>query len=291
LRPLRRLAIPLGLAALYLAVLASPAHATIFGPRAPHSPNAEEIRTAYWVAIAIATLLIVAVHVALLAALFRFRDRRGHEPRRFVAAPRALLRPGAALALLASAVLVFGIVMTSRARDVEPTGPSGLGASANLLAQVGSLHLPSDTGGPTLTINAIGQQWLWRFEYPSDQPGPPAETFSYNELVVPVDTTVILRVTSTDVLHRWFVPALGGQVDAVAGQTSTTWFRADREGVYPGQSTSYSGPAYSAMRAWVRVVTPDEYEQWVDQQTSDLADAQGIVDEQLRKGEIPGGAP
>ena len=57
-------------------------------------------------------------------------------------------------------------------------------------------------------INAIGQQWLWRFEYPGGEPGH--RTFSYDELVVPVDTAVVLNITSTDVIHSWCVPALGG---------------------------------------------------------------------------------
>ena len=65
------------LAALALAVFAAPAQATIFGPRAGHSPNADDIRTAYWVAITIAALLVLAVHVFLIAAIFRFRARRG----------------------------------------------------------------------------------------------------------------------------------------------------------------------------------------------------------------------
>ena len=86
---LRRVA-PLLLAALALAVLAAPAQATIFGPRAGHSPNADDIRTAYWVAIAIAALLVVAVHVLLIAAIIRFRARRGRTPRRFVSWARRL---------------------------------------------------------------------------------------------------------------------------------------------------------------------------------------------------------
>ena len=66
-------------------------------------------------------------------------------------------------------------------------------------------------------------------------------------------------------MHRWFIPALGGQVDAVPGKTSETWFRADREGVYQGQSTFFAGSAYAVMRAWVRVVSPAAYEEYVRQ--------------------------
>jgi cytochrome c oxidase subunit II len=283
---LRRLG-PLLLAVLALAVFAAPAQATILGPRAGHSPNADDIRTAYWVAITIAALLVLAVHVFLIAAIFRFRARRGRAPRRFAAGPGALTRPTVPLAVVAVGVFVLGIVMADQARNVEPTGPQGLNASRSLVAQVGALGVSSDA--KPLAINAIGQQWLWRFEYPGGRPGD--RVYSYGELVVPVDTTVVLRITSTDVIHRWFIPALGGQVDAVPGKTAETWFRADREGVYRGQSTFFSGSGYSVMRAWVRVVSPDAYQQYVQQQADNLAAAQRYVQRQVTQSAIPGLQP
>ena len=275
------------LAALALVVFAAPAQATIFGPRAGHSPNADDIRTAYWIAIAIAALLVVAVHVFLIAAIFRFRAGRGRAPRRFAAGPGALTRPTVPLAVIASGLFVLGVVLAGEARDVKPTGPQGLNASRGLVAQVGALRVPSDA--KPLTINAIGQQWLWRFEYPGGRPGD--RVFSYSELVVPVDTTVVLNVTSTDVMHRWFIPALGGQVDAVPGKTAETWFRADREGVYPGQSTFFAGSAYAVMRAWVRVVSPAAYEQYVQQKRRDLAAAQEYVERKVAEAVTQGLEP
>jgi cytochrome c oxidase subunit II len=283
---LRRLA-PLVVAGLTLAALASPAQATVFGPRAGHSPNADDIRTAYWVAIAIAALLVIAVHGFLIAAIVRFRARRGRTPRRFAAGPGAFMRPAAPLVLVAVGIFVFGIVMAGKARDVKPTGSEGLGASRGLVAQVGALSVPSDA--KPLAINAIGQQFLWRFEYPGGRPGD--RVFSYGELVVPVDTAIILHVTSTDVIHRWFIPALDGQVDAVPGKTSDTWFRADREGVYRGQSTSFSGTSYPAMRAWVRVVSADAYRQYVLKKRDDLAAAQRYVQQKVTQNAIPGLRP
>ena len=241
-------------------MFAAPAQATIFGPRAGHSPNADDIRTAYWVAIAIAALLVVAVHVFLIAAIFRFRARRGRAPRRFAAGPGALTRPAVPLA----------VDRGRRVRVRDRDGGQGARREADRARGPGRVErawsprwaasaVPSDA--KPLAINAIGQQWLWRFEYPGGRPGD--RVFSYGELVVPVDTTVVLHITSTDVMHRWFIPALGGQVDAVPGKTSETWFRADREGVYRGQSTFFSGSAYAVMRAWVRVVSPDAYQQFV----------------------------
>ena len=268
-------------------MFAAPAQATIFGPRSGHSPNADDIRTAYWVAITIAALLVIAVHVFLIAAIFRFRARRGRVPRRFAAAPGALTRPTVPLAVVAAGMFVLGIVMSGQARDVKPTGPAGLDASRSLVAQVGALGVPSDA--KPLVIDVIGQQWLWRFEYPGGRPGD--RVYSYGELVVPVDTTVILRITSTDVMHRWFIPTLGGQVDAVPGKIAETWFRADREGVYRGQSTFFAGSGYSSMRAWVRVVSPDAYQQYVEQQKLDLAAAQKYVARQVTQSAIPGLQP
>lgn len=259
---------------------ATPAFATRLGPEQPHSPNAETIETTYWVMIAIVAALIVLVNIGLVAAAVRFRERRGREPSRF-AAGRGALRPAlAALALLAVAVFVFGLVQTSDVRELAPSGPNGLSGAQT--AQVGVSDIPADETAP-LEINAIAQQWLWRFEYPGGQPGQ--RTFTYGELVVPVDTTVLLNVTAIDVIHSWWVPALGGQVQAVPGDVSQTWFRADEVGRYPGSSTIFSGTSFPAMRSWVRVVTAPEYQQYVEQLKRDLSEAQGIVAEAQQRGQ------
>jgi cytochrome c oxidase subunit 2 len=283
---LRRLVATLVPAALALAVFAAPAQATIFGPRASHSPNAHDIRIGYWVALIVAVVLIVAVHLVLAAVIVRFRARRGRTPRRFSAGPGAFVRPAVPLVAIAIGLFVFGIVMASKARNVQGTGSQGLGAQSDLVAQVNGLTVPPDT--KPLDINVIGQRWLWRFEYPGGRPGD--RTFSYNQLVVPVDTLVILHVTSTDVLHRWFVPALGGQVDAIPGHDSETWFLADREGTYQGQSTDYSGTSYAVMRAWVKVVSPQAYQQFVKQKRKQLAAAQLTIQNSIQKSAAPGAA-
>jgi cytochrome c oxidase subunit II len=289
--------------------IAAPAHAISLGPEEAHSPNADDIGTAYWVMLVIAIGLIVLINAALIAAVLRFRERRGREPSRF-AAGRGAHRPVvAALALLAVAVFVFGVISTTSVRDTEPSGPNGLGGSATAQVGVSGVSIDEEnqaeeTGetpatdqaaqsGP-LVINAIAQQWLWRFEYPGGRPGQ--RTFSYGELVVPVDTTVLLNITSTDVVHSWWVPALGGQVQAVPGSTSETWFKADEVGRYPGRSTIFSGTGYPTLRSWVRVVTAPEYQSYVEQLGKDLAQAQGIVQRRQQQQGAPsqlegGGVP
>jgi cytochrome c oxidase subunit II len=312
-------ALALGTVALCALAFAAPAGASVISPRAAHSPNADDIRTAYWVALIAAGGVVILAHLALFAALARFRERRGAEPGRRVAGRTFFPRAALPLGALAAGLFAFAVVYTTKAETAEPTGPNGLQASAAQTAQTGvsgvseqALAQAIDTlrnttpstgpiggtvkGGP-LMIDAIAQQWLWRFFYPggpessgkySSSGGRPGDrTFSYVDLTVPVDTTVVLNITSTDVLHRWFVPALGGQVDAVPGQVTHTWFRADRTGVFPGQSTSFSGSGYSTMRIFVHVVSPSDYQQFLQTQTSDLQSAQKYIDDAVKNGTVP----
>jgi cytochrome c oxidase subunit 2 len=254
-------------------LLASPALAIPIAPEQAHSPNAEDITTGYWVMLIVGGAIGLAINVALVMAILRFRARRGAEPRRVQSGRGLQGRVTGALSLLALVLFVFGIILTERARDVEPSGPDGLEASLALSAQT-NISAPVDVA--PLEINVSGQRWLWRFEYPTDSA---SRTFSYQELVVPVDTAVVLRITSVDVMHRWWVPALGGQVDAIPGQHQETWFKADEVGVYEGQSTAFSGPSYPTMTATVRVVSAEEYQAWLEQQAADLAEAQRAVAE------------
>lgn len=280
---------------------AAPAHA--LGPPDSHSPNADAINSAFWVLMVVVVAVVVVINAALIVALVRFRERRGREPSRF-AAGRGALRPVVgALSLLAVVIFVYGVVVTNDVRGIEQSGPNGLGAAQT--AQVGVKGLPasaaiegteSATGEEPITgaeptetsplqIDAIAQQWLWRFEYPGGQPGQ--RTFTYGELVVPVDTTVILDITSTDVLHTWWVPALGGQVQAAPGDVTRTWFKADEEGRYPGRSTVFSGTGYPVMRAWVRVVSVPDYQAHIERLKADLAEAQGIVQQTQEEQSTP----
>ena len=266
------------MAAFALAVSASPAFAGVT-PVDAHSPNAEDIRTTYWVMLVVTLILGLAAVGALAATVRRFRERSGVEPRRVVAGRGAVTRVAVPLAVVAIGIFIFGIVMTEKTTSVEPSGPDGLTAQTTRLAQVGVEDVPAGDAAP-LEVDVIAQQWLWRFEYPAASDREDINTvFSYNELVVPVDTAVVLNLDSTDVMHRWFVPALGGQAMAVPGEINTTWFKADEEGVYPGQATQFNGTSYPAMRAWVRVVSADDYRAWLDQQTADIKEAQAAVQE------------
>jgi heme/copper-type cytochrome/quinol oxidase subunit 2 len=225
-------------------------------PAAPASPAAEDTRIAYLVMLVVATLLALAVIVGIVVAVRRGRGVDVPE-RRTKGTAGLQGRVGLALGLLAAAALVFGIVVTESARDAD---------AANAEAEA------SDE----VRILATGQQWLWRYEYPDG-------TFSFHELVVPVDTPIVLDVSSIDVLHRWWVPALGPMVDAAPGETTELAFRAEDVGTYEGRSTRFSGPAFAAMRTRVRVVPQAEYDAWLERQSSEITDAQNEVAEETER--------
>ena len=111
-----------------------------------------------------------------------------------------------------------------------------------------------------------------------------------------VDTAVVLNIDSTDVIHSWWVPALTGQVQAVPGDISQTWFRADQVGTYLGRGTVFDGTSYPAMQPRVRVVEPAEYQAYVEGLADDLAKAQATVRDEIAAaskatGGAEGGAP
>ncbi len=228
----------------------------------PHSPGTDQIDTLLWIGFVVATIVIVAVNVALFAALRRRGE--GDAPREMVGGRGKQLRVGGALTVFAAAILVLSLIYTGRARETPASGAAGL-AAAN---------------SEPLSIGATGQQWLWRYDYPN-------QAFSYYKLVVPVDTTVELNLVSTDVIHTWDVPQLAPQADAVPGKTNHVVFRADEEGAFRGQSSTFSGQAYAAMRTEVEVVSPQEYEAFIDRQKADIQAAQDRVVGLIENGEVP----
>jgi cytochrome c oxidase subunit 2 len=257
-----------GVVLLALCAIAPDAVANTIAPRDPRSPNAANIDDVYKIVVVIAALIALTVNVALVFVVLRFRAGRGREPARVRGTPRAQARAAGATAVVALAVLVLGIVFSEKVRTVAASGPNGLQAASSQTAQR-NLKLPAGGPGP-LKIAVAGQQWLWRYTYPGG-------IFSYYELVVPVDTTVELSIDSTDVVHRWWIPSLGGKFDAVPGRINYTWFRANREGTYGGQSAAYSGQSYPVMRAAVKVVSVPVYRAWLDNQKRDIQKAQAAA--------------
>jgi cytochrome c oxidase subunit 2 len=261
----------------------------LLGVETAHSPNADELNALYVAMLGIAGALVVVINLLLVGLALRFRARRGREPRRLKTRGFAQAVTAAVFTALMAFVFVIALITTREASEVEASGAEGLEAAALRTAQRG-LELPSGEDVPSpLEIEATGQQWIWRYEYPDG-------TFSYYELVVPVDTAVVVKLASTDVVHRWWVPGLGGKFDAVPGQSNQTWFKVepeelgdDGEATYDGASYAFSGASYAAMRTRVRVVDVPTYEAWLEEQATGIQEAQAFVQEQIATAEEAGG--
>jgi cytochrome c oxidase subunit II len=152
---------------------------------------------------------------------------------------------------------------------------------------------PSPPNGQKLTICVQGRQFIWRYVYgtgcDSDNVTFTSKLpYSYTEMVVPANTTIVLAIQSTDVIHSWWVPSLGGKVDAVPGYTTYTWFKAPRASspghpvIFRGQCAQLCGYQHYAMIAFVKVVTPSQYQSWLSQQAGYIQAANDQVN-QLRQ--------
>src|SRR5918995_599543 len=89
-----------------------------------------------------------------------------------------------------------------------------------------------------------------------------SEEVMSSAMVVPTDTTIALDITSSDVIHSWWIPLLGGKADAVPGHTNHTWFRISKEGIYRGVCAELCGYNHADMRAAVRAVSPARFAEW-----------------------------
>ncbi len=110
-----------------------------------------------------------------------------------------------------------------------------------------------------LEIEVTAQSFSWLFYYPNEK-----ET--ENEIVVPVNTPVKLNITSADVIHSLYAPAFRIKVDAVNGIQTYAWFLPEKIGEYSFQCTEYCGTGHSEMNGVIRVVSKEEYEEWVNKE-------------------------
>ena len=270
------LALGAGLIALMAAAPA--AWAGAFTPEHGGSPNADEIDRLYRIVLYVAIPIFLIVEGTLIWSLVKFRERRGGpEPAQIRGNTPLELgwTIGAAVILVVLAVVTF--IYLGDIKNPTPSGPDGLAAGV----QVASIDQqdPPAGEGESLEIEVNGQQYLWRYDYPGDQ------VYSYYEMVVPTDTTVVLKIRASDVQHSWWIPELGGKADAVPGHVNYTWFKIPREGVYRGQCAELCGDGHADMRAQVRAVSPEAYTDFVEQRAREIKDAQEGLAEQRRERE------
>jgi cytochrome c oxidase subunit 2 len=255
-------------------VLAPGAAADVFTPESGGSPNADDTDSLYKIVLYVGILIFLIVEGTLIWSLVRHRARRGGpEPAQIRGnTPLELAwTAGAALILVVLAAVSFAFL--GEIEKPPASDPDGLA----LGAEAASIGQSAPPGGKSLEIGVNGQQYLWRYDYPG------AEIYSYYELVVPIKTTVTLKITSSDVAHSWWIPKLGGKADAVPGHTNETWFKIPKVGLYKGQCAELCGDNHADMRAAVRAVTPEQYERFIKRQKAGIEAAERALREQRKR--------
>jgi cytochrome c oxidase subunit 2 len=277
----RRLLAALLLATIASLVFATGAFADFLTPESGGSPNADQIDSLYKIVLYIAIVVFVVVEGALLYSLIKFRARKDRVAAQIHGNTRLEISwtVGAALILVALATVTF--IKLGDIQNPPNSGANGLNLADNVLSA--STTAPTPPNGQKLTICVTGRQYIWRYTYGAAcEQNAFGVPYSYQEMVVPANTTVVLQIEATDVIHSWWIPKLGGKFDAVPGYKNFTWFKASHAGaLYKGQCAELCGRNHADMTARVRVVTPAEYEQWIAAQKQAIADANTQV-QQLR---------
>ncbi len=273
----------LGVLALVLA-LAGPASADFWTPEDGGSPNADRIDSLYKQVLVVATVVFFGVEGVLFWSVFKFKARKGAVAAQIRGNTRLEVgwTVGAAVILIVLAVVTF--IQLPGIRNPDATGENGLQlADGVFTAQVDERQAP---GGRSLDIVVNGQQYIWRYTYPDGDDNALNNAFAYEELVVPVETTVTLDIVAQDVAHSWWIPELGGKFDAVPGYTNHTWFKipASMAGrTFRGNCAELCGRNHANMVARVRAVTPAQFEAFLAERRRDTQAADEAAAQQRRE--------
>jgi cytochrome c oxidase subunit 2 len=241
-------------------------------PKAGGSPNADAIQDLYIFALIIGVIVLIGVEALLVRSLLKFRASKGAVADNHSSDGKGDL----GWAIGATVIVVLLAVATFVKLPDVTNPPNGVPVAdfAKSSATTGLVSIPSPADGKKLTINVTGRQFIWRYTYGDRLDSP----FVYTEMVAPSDTVVVLKIQSTDVIHSWWIPELGGKFDAVPGSTNYTWFKAPTPkgpngDVYSGQSAQLGGRQFANMLATVRIVTPAAFKVWLASQKQRIADA------------------
>jgi cytochrome c oxidase subunit II len=288
----RKVLVVLLLAVAGALLLPAVASAHFFEPKAGGSPNANQIDSLYKIVLYIAAVVFVIVEGALFYSVVRFRARKNRVPAQIHGNTRLEIGWTVAAALI---LVVLTVVTFVKLPGI--INPPNSTANATFLSA--SVTQPNPPSGKKLTVCIQGRQYIWRYTYGNgclNNAFASKLPYSYQQMVVPANVVVILDIQSTDVIHSWWVPSLGGKVDAVPGYTTYTWFEAPHAGaLYHGQCAQLCGRQHGYMTARVKVVTPAQYQQWISAQSQAISAANSQVG-QLRQylsttGNLPSAAP
>ena len=189
----------------------------------PAGPAATAIASLWWIMLAGAAVLFVGV-TAVLVIAWLAPSRLGRSPARVLILWGGLVMPTVVLTALVATAFALGEALLMRGEH------------------------------PPLRIEAAPRMWVWEFRYP-DAEGRVTE----NVLHIPAGRDIEFIVTSADVIHSFWVPRLGGKIDAIPGHVNRIRLRADHPGRYGGVCAEFCGEGHAAMRFSVEAHAAEDY--------------------------------
>lgn len=242
--------------------------------------------------VAFGALLVPARAEAPLSYMWAAGPKSGH----ILTLTWVLLIISIAVVVIISVLTLAGVILRRDAgirREAVRSNPGGLpwiviGVALSVIALLFAMGWTAYTltsinrppQNPKLTIEVIGHQWWWQVRYLSEDPSRVFETA--NEIHIPVGEPVRFEVKSADVIHSFWVPALGDKIDLIPNQTNSNWFEASRPGVYRGQCSEYCGKQHAHMALLVVAQPASEFSAWWDAQ---LQPAPAVPADALREGQ------
>lgn len=268
--------------------MAPTASAGLLLPESGGSPNADNISSLYEIVLYIAIAVFLLVEGTLIYSLIRYRRSRNPVAAQIHGNTRLELgwTIGATVIIVIIAVITF--IKMPEIRNPPNSDANGFNASNGVMVANADRRLPPD--GKSLNICVNGQQYIWRYTYAQDcdkaTQNVGDSAFSYQEMVVPVGTTVTLDIYAQDVAHSWWIPKLGGKFDAVPGLVNHTWFKipGDQAGtLFTGQCAELCGRNHANMTAQVRALSVPDFERWLARQKADIKAANAAAGAQRRE--------
>lgn len=221
----------------------------------PKGPNSKLIDDLQQPVFAVAGVIGLIVAVAVTYTILKYRDRGQPIPEQTHGKPALEITLTVIPALILAVVAVFTF---------------------------GAIFKLAKTDDTEMVINVTGQQWWWEYDYPvQNEFGITQPIISSGQLVMPVGTKVLLRETSRDVIHSYWIPALNGKRDAVPGRVHTLRLEADEPGIYAGQCTEFCGLSHANMRMEAVALSKADFAKWVaNQQAPYVAPAKDTLAKQ-----------
>ena len=247
----------------------------------PQGPTARDIDKLLDPVLIIAYVVFFLVFGATIFIWWKFRDR--HEDEEFPTQVHGNTKLEILWTIIPTLILavvsVFTLITLSSVNSTETN---------EVLVTV---EEESVVWEPEVVV--VGQQWWWEFRYYFDgldgvdlsdaRNLPPADIVTAGQLVMPTGQEIELSITSRDVIHSFWIPALNGKRDAAPGRVHPWKLEADEPGVYFGQCTEFCGLSHSRMRMQAIALEPEDFQTWVDQQLTDQ-DSDSITDEAVARG-------